>query len=172
MKLQTTAGTLIIAALVGAGVALAVQALFFSEEESIPEAQRLGESWLTGVDLNELAEQGLYLSQPPAHYMPRFTSHAAKRAAGSEYSDVSARQILLAHLQTEAWNSFDGQVFIVNFDPADSDLHAFCPTASPIYALAFVNADTDELLGVLGADSPPLGCRDPAFHRVTPAAVP
>jgi len=170
VKLRTTAAALIIAVLAGAGGTLAVQALFFSEDESIPEAQRLAESWLEGVNLNELAEQGLYLSQPPAHYVPRISVGAAKRAAGSRYTDVSARQILLAHLQTEGMGGFDGQVFVVNFDPADPDLDAFCPSAPPIYALAFVDSDTDDLLGVLGADSPSPGCGGPVPRDVvTPA---
>jgi hypothetical protein len=165
MKLRAVVA-LIIAALVGAGGTLAVQALFFNDEESIPEAQRLGQSWLEGVDPNEL---NVYLSPPPSQYRPEVTSRRAKRAAGAQYEDVTARQIVLAHLQTEAWGGFDGQVWIVNFDPADPDLHAFCPSASPIYALAFVDADTGELLGVMGAGRPSPSCGPAPRVTETPA---
>jgi hypothetical protein len=109
MKLRTVAVALVVAGLAGAGVTLAVQALFFGGGESL-------------------------------------------------------------HLQTESMGGFDGQVFIVNFDPADPDLHAFCSDATPIYAIAFVDADTDRSLGVLGEDSPSPSCHE-GITGITPGAV-
>jgi hypothetical protein len=170
MKLRTVAAALVIAALLGAGGALAVQALF-GGGESLPPVEKLSESWLQGVNINELADQGMYLSQPPSDYHPKTSSGFAKHATDAQYAKVSARQILLAHLQMQSTGGFDGQVYIINFDPADPDLHAFCPSSTPIYALSFVDADTGNLVFTIGEDSPSPNC-GPGLSLQTPATTP
>jgi hypothetical protein len=171
MKLRTVAAALVVVALLGAGGTLTVQALLSGGGEPLPPVEKLSESWLQGVNINELAGQGLYLSPPPQDYVPKTSSGFAKHTTDSQYSNVSARQILLAHLQTQYTGGFEGQVYIINFDPADLDLHAFCPSSTPIYALSFVDADTGKLLSTIGEDSPSPNC-GPGLSLQTPAPTP
>jgi hypothetical protein len=153
MNLRTVAITLVAGALLGAGGTVGMQALIGGgDSESLPPVEKLGESWLQGVDINDLAGQGLYLSQPPPDYIPKISGGAAKRVAGEEYSKASARQILLAHLQTDALGGFDGQVFVVNFDPVD--LPALCPGSHTIFAIAFVDSNSGAYLYAQSAECP------------------
>jgi hypothetical protein len=158
MKLRTVAAALVVAALLGAGITLGVQALFGGGGYSGPPAGQLAESWLQGVNINGLADEGIYLSQPPSDYHPKTSSGFAKHATDGQYSSVSARQILIAHLQTQFMGGFDGQVYIINFDP--TEIPPECPGAHTIYAVAFVDADTGKYLSSTSVESPaPTPCR-------------
>lgn len=147
------AAALVLAALVSAGGTLAVQALRGGggHDYSGPPAGQLSASWLDGIDINELAQQGLYLSQPPHDYLPKFSAAYAQQVAGDEFRDVPARQIVLAHLQTDAMGGFDGQVYVVNFDP--TGLPGECPGSHIVLAFALVDSDNARVISSESVES-------------------
>ncbi len=156
MKFRTFAVAVVVAALVGAGGTLGVQALRGGGGHgySGPPAGQLSDSWLDGIDINELAQQGLYLSQPPRDYYPKLSPAYAKEvAAHNQFMNVPARQIVLAHLQTDTMGGFDGQVYVVNFDP--DKIPAECPGSRTTLAFALVDSDNARVISGQTVGSPP-----------------
>lgn len=114
MNIRVLAITLVLAALFGTAAFFGGRAILHGGEST---PQRLGKTTLEGVGLNTLAGAYIYVSPPPEGYAPKVSSDTAKLAVASEYPSVSARQALLAHLETPDAGGIDGQVWIVNLDP-------------------------------------------------------
>lgn len=174
MIVRRVAGAVVALAVVGAGAFLVQRVQFSGGEDSGPEPQRLGESSLQGVEVSDLAEDGINLSQPPKDYLAPLSGSNAKEAVRGVYSDVSARQIVLAHLETENVGGFAGEVWIINYDLNDDDIMKECRNSAMLFALSFVDANNGRVLFSTSRERPSLsspGCGGPAGRpaAATPA---
>ena len=104
---------------------------------------------LQGVPPDALVRDNIILTKRAPGAAAKVTADQARRAAG--FQDAGVREILLTHLlSTQNQPQIDRLVWVVNFDPPGVELPGGplgAPHSStPIFMLAFVDAETGEFL--------------------------
>lgn len=156
MKVRMVAGAFAAIAIVGVAAFFVKRAVFSGGGDAGPEPQRYGEVALEGVPPDDVAN--FHLSAPSNDYVPTISGSQALRIAKANAGKGKATQVLLAQREANDAGEASAQVWVVNFDPSGADVPFGC-VSRIIYSLAFVEAETGELLSAptKGAGVP--GCK-------------
>jgi hypothetical protein len=155
--------------LVAAVVAGVLAGAWIATREGDERAQGIDPSGvaLAGVNLDELAENGVELSEPPHDYVPRVSAADAATEA-TKWRGAAPIGSALVHLKRPG---FEGEAWAINLDPSYDQPRRIGLEGQTLYHLAFISANTGEFMFFHMVEAPPPGGwpTEPPPNYVDPA---